>query len=207
MGLSGGFFHVLRFPAGWHCSPCSAKPLCEENLRLTPDVSERARSIKLILMDVDGVMTDGRIVIQAEVDEAKAFDSKDGVGIRLAQKAGLMTGVITGRLSIETTRRTGELQMEEFHQKVWRKAEVYASILKARRLKDEQVCYMGDDLVDIPVMKRVGLAAAPCDATADAVRVAHFVASAAGGRGALRELIDFILKVQGRWASVTKSYL
>ncbi|HKY31170.1 MAG TPA: HAD hydrolase family protein [Candidatus Polarisedimenticolia bacterium] len=176
-------------------------------MRLAPDVADRARRVKLILMDVDGVLTDGRIILQAEVDEAKGFDSRDGVGIRLAQKAGLVTGVITGRLSIATTRRASELQMEEYHQRVFRKAEVFESILKARRVRAEAVCFIGDDLVDVPILKRVGLAAAPADARPEARQAAHLVTSLPGGRGAVRQVIDFILKVQGRWARVTQGYL
>ncbi len=176
-------------------------------MRLSDDVGERARRVRMILMDVDGVMTDGRIIFQAEIDEAKGFDSKDGVGLRIAQRAGLVTGVITGRLSIATTRRAGELMMSEFHQRVFRKEEVFDSILKARRLKEEAVCFIGDDLVDVPVLKRAGLAAAPADASPEARRIAHFVTSRDGGRGAVREVIDFILKVQGHWARVTEGYL
>jgi 3-deoxy-D-manno-octulosonate 8-phosphate phosphatase (KDO 8-P phosphatase) len=176
-------------------------------LRLTEDVAERARRVKLILMDVDGVLTDRRIILQAEVDEAKGFDAHDGVGIRLAQRAGLMTGVITGRLSIATTRRVRELRMAEFHQRIFRKSEVFESILKSRRLSTERVCFIGDDLVDIPIMKRAGLAAAPSDAVPEAREIAQFVCAAPGGRGAVREVIDFVLKVQGRWARVTEGYL
>ena len=174
---------------------------------LTSDVAERARRIRMILMDVDGVLTDGRIILQAEQDEAKGFDSRDGVGIRLAQKAGLLTGVITGRLSIATTRRAHELGMQEFHQRVFMKMDVYRAILKTRKLTDERICFLGDDLVDIPIMKRVGLAAAPRDARPEAIRVAHFVSSHEGGRGAVRDVIDFILKVQGSYKNVTAAYL
>lgn len=176
-------------------------------MRLAPDVADRARRVKLILMDVDGVLTDGRIILQAEVDEAKGFDSRDGVGIRLAQKAGLLTGVITGRLSIATTRRASELRMEEYHQRVFRKVEVYDSILRARRLPHEAVCFIGDDLVDVPIMKKAGFAVAPANARPEVKRVAHMVTSLEGGRGAVREVIDFILKVQGLWSEVTQGYV
>ena len=176
-------------------------------MRLTADAADRARRVKLILMDVDGVLTDGRIILQAEVDEAKGFDSRDGVGIRLAQKAGLLTGVITGRLSIATTRRASELQMEEYHQRVFQKLEVYETILRARKLGSDAVCFIGDDLVDVPIMKATGFAAAPSNARPEAYRAAHFVTAQAGGRGAVREVIDFILKVQGLWAKVTEGYV
>jgi 3-deoxy-D-manno-octulosonate 8-phosphate phosphatase (KDO 8-P phosphatase) len=176
-------------------------------LKLVPDVADRARRVKLILMDVDGVLTDGRIILQAEVDEAKGFDSRDGVGIRLAQKAGLLTGVITGRLSIATTRRASELRMEEYHQRVFQKVEVYDSILRARRLAPEAVCFIGDDLVDVPIMRKTGFAVAPANARPEAQRVAHMVTALEGGRGAVREVIDFILKVQGLWSQVTQGYV
>jgi len=182
-------------------------PRLEPTLRLASDVADRARRVKLILMDVDGVLTDGRIILQAEVDEAKGFDSRDGVGIRLAQKAGLMTGVITGRLSIATTRRASELRMEEYHQRVFRKVEVYESILRARRIPPQAVCFIGDDLVDVPIMRRTGFAAAPANARPEAMRVAHMVTSLEGGRGAVREVIDFILKAQGLWSQATEGYL
>ena len=196
----------MRPPEGGRRPPAPS-PLRETQVPLTPDAAERARRVRLILMDVDGVLTDGRIIFQAEVDEAKGFDARDGVGIKLAQRAGLVTGVITGRLSIATTRRVSELNMEEFHQRVFRKVEVFDSILRSRRLSEEAVCFMGDDLVDLPIMKRAGFAAAPADARPEALRAAHFVSDSPGGRGAVRDLIDFILKVQGRWARVTKGYL
>ena len=176
-------------------------------MRLTSDVADRARRVKLILMDVDGVLTDRRIIYQAQIDEAKGFDAHDGVGIKLAQRAGLLTGIITGRLSIASSRRARELKMDEFHQKVFTKLEVLESILKTRRLPTEAVCFIGDDLVDIPVMKRVGLAAAPSDAKVYARRVAQFVTDNPGGRGAVREVIELILKVQGRWRKVAGGYL
>jgi 3-deoxy-D-manno-octulosonate 8-phosphate phosphatase (KDO 8-P phosphatase) len=185
----------------------AAHPRLEPPLRLSSDVADRARRVKLILMDVDGVLTDGRIILQAEVDEAKGFDSRDGVGIRLAQKAGLLTGVITGRLSIATTRRASELRMEEYHQRVFRKVEVYDSILRARRLSPQAVCFIGDDLVDVPIMRKTGLAVAPANARPEARRVAHMVTSLEGGRGAVREAIDFILKAQGLWTEATEGYV
>lgn len=176
-------------------------------MRLTDDVANRARRVKMILMDVDGVLTDRRIIYQAQLDEAKAFDAHDGVALKLAQRAGLLTGIITGRLSIATSRRARELKMVEFHQKVFTKIEVLDSILKARRLSPESICFIGDDLVDIPVLRKVGFAAAPADARAEAQRVAHFVTASEGGRGAVRDVVDFILKVQGRWAKVAGAYL
>ncbi len=173
---------------------------------LTEDAAERARRVRLILVDVDGVLTDGRLHFQAELDEAKSFDARDGVGMRLAQRAGLLTGIITGRLSLATTRRARELGLDEVHQRVFGKLEVFESILKSRRLPEQSVCFMGDDLVDVPVMRRAGLAAAPADARPEARRAAHFVSPSPGGRGAVRDLIDFILKVQGRWTRVTGRY-
>ena len=176
-------------------------------MRLSPDVGERARRVRLLLFDVDGVLTDGRINFQAQLDEAKSFNARDGVGIRLAQRAGLRTGIITGRVSIATHRRAAELGMQDIHQRAFDKLSVFNHILTKRRLRARDVCFMGDDLVDIPIMKQAGLAAAPADADPEARRAAHFVTELAGGRGAAREVIEFILKVQGRWARVTGSYL
>ena len=176
-------------------------------MRLSPDVGERARRVRLLLFDVDGVLTDGRIIFQGQQDEAKSFNARDGVGIRLAQRAGLRTGVITGRVSIATHRRGTELGMNEINQRAFDKLAVFNHILAKRRLSARDVCFMGDDLVDIPVMKRAGLAAAPADADPEARRAAHFVTDLEGGKGAAREVIEFILKVQGRWARVAGKYL
>jgi len=170
------------------------------------EIDERARRIRLILMDVDGVLTDGRLYY-TEGGETKVFDVRDGAGIKLAQRAGLLTGIISGRESDATLRRAEELEMTEIHQQVPGKESAYLEIVERLGLSDEQVCYIGDDLVDIPVMKRVGLPAAPGDAHPCILPYAVLLAAAPGGRGAVREVVDRILRAQGRWHEVTEPYL
>ena len=165
-------------------------------------LAPRARRVVLILMDVDGVMTDGGIVLIDADREAKTYDAKDGVGLWLARRAGLRTGVISGRASRTVERRAAELGMDEIHLRVDDKLATYLRILRRRRLRDSQVCYIGDDLVDLPILARAGVPVAVADAHPEVVRRARFVTRAAGGRGAIREVIDAILKAQGRWREV-----
>lgn len=162
----------------------------------------RARKIEIVLMDVDGVMTDAGISFTETNLETKTFDARDGVGIWLARRAGLRTGLISGRLCAAVSRRAAELGMDEVHQKVRDKLAVYDKILQRHRLSDERVCYIGDDLVDLPILSRVGMPVAVADARPEVLQRARFVTDAPGGRGAVREVIDTILKAQGRWGLV-----
>jgi 3-deoxy-D-manno-octulosonate 8-phosphate phosphatase (KDO 8-P phosphatase) len=171
-------------------------------MRCRTPLTPRARQVALILMDVDGVMTDGGIVLIDADREAKAYDAKDGVGLWIARRAGLCTGVISGRASKSVERRAAELEMDEVHLRVRDKLDAYDRILRRRRLRDSQVCYIGDDLVDLPILARVGVPVAVADAHPEVVRRARFVTRAAGGRGAIREVIDAILRAQGRWQTV-----
>ncbi len=161
-----------------------------------------ARPVTLILMDVDGVMTDGGISFIDGDREAKTYDAKDGVGIWIARRAGLHTGVISGRASAAVLRRASELQMDEIHLKVSDKLAAYQRILRRRRIADAQVCYIGDDLVDLPILARVGMPVAVADAHPEVLRRARFVTMAPGGRGAVREVVDAVLKAQGQWERV-----
>jgi len=162
----------------------------------------RARPIALILMDVDGVLTDGGISFIEGSAEAKTFDARDGVGLSIARRIGLRTGVISGRSSAAVSRRAEELGMHEVHLRVRDKLTAYERILRRQKLTDAQVCYIGDDLTDLPVLGRVGMPVAVADARPEVLRRALFVTRAAGGRGAVREVIDEILKAQGRWREV-----
>jgi 3-deoxy-D-manno-octulosonate 8-phosphate phosphatase (KDO 8-P phosphatase) len=171
-------------------------------MRCRTPLGPRARMIDLILVDVDGVMTDGGISFIDADREAKTFDVKDGVGLWIARRAGLHTGVISGRSGGAVTRRVEELHMDEVHLKVRDKLATYERILRRRRLRDAQVCYIGDDVVDLPILGRAGLPVAVADAHPEVVRCARFVTHAPGGRGAIREVIDAILKAQGRWGEV-----
>src|SRR5574337_984080 len=165
------------------------------NLRL----QEKAKAIRLIVMDVDGVLTDGRIFYSAEGVETEAFYVRDGFGLRMAQQAGLRTAILTGRVSGAVTHRAKELGISEIHQGAMNKLEVYEMLLQRYGLTDEAAAYVGDDLNDLPVLGRVGLSAAPADADPQVRAKVAFVATQDGGRGAVREVIDLILKAQGRW--------
>ena len=157
-----------------------------------------ARHVRLVLMDVDGVMTDGGILFIDGRSEGRIFDAKDGVGIWLLRRAGVFAGVISGRVSNAVRRRARELEMSEVHLKVRDKLEVYERILSRRKLSDEAICYIGDDVVDLPVLRRAGLSVAVADAHPEVRRAARFVTRAAGGRGAVREVADLILRSKGR---------
>ena len=171
-------------------------------MRSRAPLAVRARRIALVLMDVDGVMTDGGISFIDSDRELKTYDAKDGVGLWIARRAGLRTGVISGRSSAAVLRRAMELGMDEVHLEVKDKLAAYLRVLRRRRLPDEAVCYIGDDLVDLPILERAGLPVAVADAHPEVLRRVRFVTRAAGGRGAVREVIDTILKAQGRWKEI-----
>jgi len=173
-----------------------------------PSLPARATRIRLLLMDVDGVLTDGRVYLQSGAGETaveiKGFSVLDGVGLKMARTMGLRTGVITGRSSAATAHRARELGMEFVYQGHARKLLAYEAILARAGVTDEEVCYIGDDLPDIPVMKRVGLAVAVSNAAAEAAKAAHYVTQRAGGNGAAREVIEVILKAQGKWVEAVR---
>jgi 3-deoxy-D-manno-octulosonate 8-phosphate phosphatase (KDO 8-P phosphatase) len=170
-------------------------------------VSARARKIRMLLMDVDGVLTDGRILFYGNQQETKSFDVKDGVALHLARRAGLLTGIITGRQSEAVRWRAQELAIDEVHQKALDKLPVYRRILARQDLRDEEVCYIGDDWVDIPVLRRVGLAVVPADADPEAARHAHLRTRSRGGRGAIRETVELILRAQGKRQQLLSRFL
>jgi 3-deoxy-D-manno-octulosonate 8-phosphate phosphatase (KDO 8-P phosphatase) len=163
-------------------------------------------NIKLLLLDVDGVMTDGRIIYDNEGGETKAFDVKDGHGLKLIQRAGIKVGIITGRESKVVARRAAELGIDLVYQGIKDKTQPFRDILDKLSLTAEEIAYIGDDIVDLPVMRQVGFAATVADAMEDVKAYADMVAVRSGGRGAVREICDFLLKNSGRWASVTRHY-
>lgn len=162
----------------------------------------RAREVAIILMDVDGVLTDGGLSFIEGSAESKTYDVKDGVGLWIARRAGLRTGIISGRSGASVVRRAEELSLDEIHLKVIDKLQAYQGILKKRKLSDAEVCYMGDDLTDLAVLRRAGMPVAVADAHPEVIRRVPFVTRAPGGRGAVREVVDAILKAQGRWSEV-----
>ncbi|MBI3405787.1 MAG: HAD hydrolase family protein [Acidobacteria bacterium] len=154
-------------------------------------------------MDVDGVLTDGHIYLQSFPDgtavEMKAFSAYDGAGLKIAAAAGLRTGIITGRESAATTRRAGEVGMEFVYQNCQEKLPAYKEILSRSGLKGSEVAYIGDDLPDLPILSRVGLAIAVQNAVPEVKKASHHVTRQRGGEGAVREVIEGILMAQGKW--------
>jgi len=172
-------------------------------IKFPAKVMRRARNIRLLLMDVDGTMTPGYVCLQTfpdgSVAEMKMFNAHDGAGIKLANIMGLRTGLITGRDSPATARRAREGSMEFVIQGQPKKLEAYKAILVRAGVTDEEVAYVGDDLPDLPLLARVGLAVSVGDAVVEVRRAAHYVTTVAGGRGAIREVVELILKSQGKW--------
>ena len=173
---------------------------------MAPTLTERARRVRLVLLDVDGVLTDGKIVVHADGTESKTFDIRDGTGIVLAQKAGVRVGLLSARQSGATTERANQLRITIVRQGALDKLTTYESLLAELGLDDEEVAFMGDDLLDLPVLGRVGLAAAPADAV-DVVRSrVHWVSARRGGDGAVRELAELVLKAQDRWLALVAEW-
>ena len=169
-------------------------------------MSADLKKIKLLLLDVDGVMTDGRITYDNDGGETKSFDVKDGHGLKLVQRVGIRVGIITGRQSSIVARRAAELGIELVYQGIKDKSLPFREILEKLALLPEEVAYVGDDVVDLPIMRQVGFAATVADAVDDVKPYAHMVTKRCGGRGAVREVCDFLLKESGRWSAVTSHY-
>lgn len=169
-------------------------------------MNRRLADIRLLLLDVDGVMTDGGIIYDGNGVETKTFNVKDGHGIKMLQRYGIQVGIITGRTSAVVAIRARELGIDLLYQGVLKKLESYADVKQKTGLNDDQIAYMGDDIIDVPVMRRVIFAAAPSDAMMEARKAAHYVASSIGGKGAVRELCDLILKGRGFWSEVETRY-
>ena len=167
----------------------------------------RAKEIRLLLLDVDGVLTDGSIVYGDSGTELKAFNIKDGFGIRLLREAGVEVGIITARRSEAVERRAQDLKLAHVYQGVGNKIEAFAEILAAQKLIPQQVAYMGDDWLDLPLLSRVGLAATVADGVAEVKAVAHYVTRQAGGRGAVRELCELIIEAKGLRDELLARYL
>ncbi len=171
------------------------------------DLDERCQRIELILSDVDGVLTDGGIVLDNQGIETKRFCIRDGQGIRLWQKAGYRFGVISLRSSQIVKMRAEELGIEIVRQGTGNKLAALQQIREELGLKPEQTCYLGDDLPDLPAVRAVGLGVAAADACDELRRAAHYVTTAAGGSGVVRETVEMILKAQRRWDDVIQMYL
>ena len=160
-----------------------------------------------MLFDVDGVLTDGKILMHADGSESKTFDIKDGTGIVWALRQGLTVGFLSARSSAATAQRAAQLGVTLVHQGVRSKLDTYDQIVDGLILEDDQTAYMGDDLLDLPVLSRVGLATAPADAADEVRSRVHWVTHSKGGSGAARELIEMILRAQGRWEALLATYV
>ncbi|MBI4748893.1 MAG: HAD hydrolase family protein [Acidobacteria bacterium] len=170
-------------------------------------VLERAKRIKVLLMDCDGVLTDGRIILLPDGQEVKAFNSQDGHGLKLAQRGGIRTGVITGRKSGALEQRAREVSIEFLYQNAKDKSSCLDELLQAEGFDPQTIAFVGDDLPDIPVMHRVGLGIAVHNAVPEVREHAHYVTRVTGGRGAIREVVELLLKAQGKWESEVSRFI
>jgi 3-deoxy-D-manno-octulosonate 8-phosphate phosphatase (KDO 8-P phosphatase) len=168
------------------------------------DKRGKAQKIKMIIMDVDGTLTDGSLTIMPDGEELKAYNVRDGTGILLAHLAGLKTAIITGKISKALEKRAEKLRIMEVHQGILDKKRILEEILEKGGLKEEEIAYIGDDLGDLEVMKSVGLAAAVADAHSEIKKYSHFHCTIPGGKGAVREFIEFILEAQDKWKLISK---
>lgn len=171
------------------------------------EIERRAARIRLLLMDCDGVLTDGRITLLSDGDEEKSFHTRDGHGIVLLQRAGLRSGIISGRTSTLVERRARELGMAFVKQGTWDKIREFDEVLREAGVEEEEVAFIGDDVTDIPLMQRSELAVAVADAADETRLAAHYVTQLPGGFGAVREVCEIILKAQGHWADLMQRYI
>ena len=171
------------------------------------EVERRAAGVRLLLLDCDGVLTDGRITPVVSGEELKSFHTRDGHGLVMLHRAGLRSGIISGRTSKLVELRAADLGISFVRQGAHNKVEVFESLLAEAGVEPAHAAYVGDDVVDIPLMRRCALAVAVADATPDTRAAAHYVTQLPGGFGAVREVCELILKAQGRWGELMQRYL
>ena len=167
----------------------------------------RASKIKLIIFDVDGVLTDGKLIFSADGELFKSFHAQDGLGISLLHKAGIKTAIITGRTSDIVKFRSKELNITDVYQGAKNKVNAFEELKEKYALALDEIAYVGDDLIDLPIMIKVGLACAVHNAVMDVKTRSHYISEAAGGNGAVREISELILKAQDKWDDIVLSYL
>lgn len=170
------------------------------------DIQEKLKKIKMLILDVDGVMTDGRITMDSEGRELKNFDVRDGHGLVMIQRHGIQVGILTGRTSAVVEHRARDLKITEVYQGAQNKKEVFGQILQKNHLAAEAIAYLGDDIVDIPVLKMVGFSAAVADALELVQKTVDYVTVNKGGKGAVREICEMLLAAQGYWPEVAARY-
>jgi 3-deoxy-D-manno-octulosonate 8-phosphate phosphatase (KDO 8-P phosphatase) len=175
-----------------------------------PDVIERARKIKLLLMDCDGVLTDGRVYFMplpdGSISETKGFDCQDGMALQWAWKNGIATGIISGRGGLAVRERARTAHMKYLFEGDTEKLPLLEQVLEDSGLQPEEVAYVGDDVTDLPLLRRVGLAAAPSNARPEVLEAVHYRTPRAGGDGAMRDVIELLLQAQGKWAAIWAKY-
>ena len=176
------------------------------NLTVGKAVLARFKKIKLLLLDVDGVLTDGRIIYNCRGEDSKNFDVHDGLGVFVLKKSGISTILITAKSSGTIAWRAKDMQIAEVFADIFPKTAVLDKILKKYKVKLNEICFVGDDLVDLALMKKVGLPVAVANAALEIKHVASYVTRHKGGRGAVREVVELILKSQGKWEKVLKFY-
>jgi 3-deoxy-D-manno-octulosonate 8-phosphate phosphatase (KDO 8-P phosphatase) len=170
------------------------------------DLEQRARAVRLLVFDIDGVLTDGSLFYGDDGQEYKAFNSRDGHGIKMLRDSGVEIGILTGRTSNVVLHRARNLGITHIVQGAGDKLPPYLDLLDRLKLQPDQVAYMGDDVVDLPVLRRCGLACTVPDAPEEVKARCHYVAQAGAGRGAAREVCEFILRAQGNWAAQLAHY-
>jgi 3-deoxy-D-manno-octulosonate 8-phosphate phosphatase (KDO 8-P phosphatase) len=166
----------------------------------------RAKKVQLLLLDVDGVLTDGTIIYTHDGGESKAFNTQDGFGLRILQDAGIEVGLITARTSAAVSRRAADLGFAHLYQGRSDKGTVYSEILEKTGLDSQQTAYMGDDLMDLPLLTRAGCSFAPANAVAEVRQRVHYTTEKSGGCGAVREVCDLILEARGKLTAITAGY-
>lgn len=172
----------------------------------TPEIIEKAQKITTLIIDVDGVLSDGSIIYAAHGDELKCFDVQDGAGLVFWNRVGLKSAVVTGRKSRLLKRRVKEMRVGHLEMGALNKLPAYEKLIRRWKLKDEEICAFGDDLMELPILRRVGLAVAVPNAVPEVKRQAHCITERPGGRGAVREVVDALLKINGRWDTIISKY-
>jgi 3-deoxy-D-manno-octulosonate 8-phosphate phosphatase (KDO 8-P phosphatase) len=172
-----------------------------------PEVWQRAQAIRLLILDIDGVLTDGRLYFDAKGETLKVFHVRDGHGIKMAQRGGLEVALVSGRRSDAAFQRARELGISRFYEGVRDKVAILEELLAALNLAPAEVAAVGDELVDLPLFHRVGLGVAVADAVPEVRAAAHWVTSLPGGTGAVREVCDLLLKAQGKWTELLSPWL
>ena len=175
-----------------------------KSFKLEPSLRAKLKKIRMLILDVDGVLTDGRIVLDGEGRELKVFHVLDGYGIHLLHRGGIKVCIISGRRSEAVIRRAEELHIDALHQGVSNKLEAYSRVLESYDLRDSDICYIGDDISDLPILKRVGVSVAVTNARPELRKIVHYTTKIPGGKGAVREIAELLLKTQGTWRGLVK---